>query len=138
MRSSRSDQDYRELARAAVSGDQTALDMLAQTTSRKESTETATFFVGTDRVSNMMTQYNLQLLERGQLLQPTISGKLSGRPADSDYTLVGTNFFAYVTGESTIRMINVSSTENLMLRLNTELGYASNENLVCITYCQTR
>jgi hypothetical protein len=41
--------DYRFLARAAVDGDQTALDMLSMKTSRQQTVEPATFFVGTNK-----------------------------------------------------------------------------------------
>lgn len=41
--------DYRELARAAVEGDQAALDLLAMKTNRPAPNETAVFFVGTDK-----------------------------------------------------------------------------------------
>lgn len=41
--------DYRDLARAAVEGDQAALDMLAMKTSRGHSYEPTMFFVGTDK-----------------------------------------------------------------------------------------
>lgn len=41
--------DYRDLARAAVEGDQTALDLLAMKTSRQPSNEPTVYFIGTDR-----------------------------------------------------------------------------------------
>ena len=41
--------DYRELARAAVEGDQTALDILAATNVRQQNNELPTFFVGTKK-----------------------------------------------------------------------------------------
>lgn len=41
--------DYRDLARAAVEGDQTALDLLATKTSRQQTAEPTVFFVGTDK-----------------------------------------------------------------------------------------
>jgi hypothetical protein len=53
---------------------------------------------------------------------------------DSDFILIGTNLFAYVTGESTIRMINLTSSDNLLLRLNSEMGYANNEGLISMSY----
>ncbi|CAF0970919.1 unnamed protein product [Rotaria sordida] len=169
--SGRSDQDYRDLARAAVEGDQTALDMLATSTSRQQLNEPATFYVGTDKGNvymvtdklrkicsaddgiarllhsydldmlivvtkvNMMTQYNLQQLQtQSEVLIPTHSGKLSGRPTDSDFALIGTSLFAYVTGESTIRMIDIASSDNLLLKLNPDMGYANNEVLISVSY----
>ncbi|UJR28505.1 hypothetical protein I4U23_009743 [Adineta vaga] len=167
----RSDQDYRDLARAAVEGDQTALDMLAMKTSRVQTYETTMFFVGTDKgnvhivtdrirkacsaddgivrllhsyehnilivitVTNMMTQYNIQQIEtQSEVLIPTHSGKLPGRPMDSDFTLIGTGLFAYVTGESTIRMIDLNSSDNILLKLNPSMGFANNEVLTSISY----
>lgn len=167
----RSDQDYRDLARAAVEGDQVALDMLATRTARQSSQEPPVFFVGTNRgsvylvseklrkicsvddsiarilhsyehdilivvtVSNMMTQYNLQQIHtQSEVLIPTHSGKLSGRPMDSDFTLIGSSLFAYVTGDTTIRMVDLNSSDNLLLRLNPELGYLNSEVLVSISY----
>ena len=41
--------DYRDLARAAVEGDQTALDLLATKTNRQQTVEPTMFFVGTDK-----------------------------------------------------------------------------------------
>jgi hypothetical protein len=61
-------------------------------------------------------------------------GKLSGRPGDSDFTLIGTSLFAYVTGESTIRMIDLASSDNHLLKLNQEMGYSNNEALISISY----
>ncbi|CAF0995675.1 unnamed protein product [Adineta ricciae] len=167
----RSDQDYRDLARAAVEGDQAALDMLAMKTSRGHSYEPTMFFVGTDKgtvytvtdrlqkacsaddgiarllhsydhnilivitVTNMMTQYNIQQIQtQSDVLIPTHSGKLSGRPMDSDFTLIGTNLFAYVTGESTIRMIDLNSSDNILLKLSPAMGFANNEVLICLSY----
>ena len=43
------DRDYRDLARAAVEGDQTALDMLTTKASRQPTQEPTVFFVGTDK-----------------------------------------------------------------------------------------
>jgi hypothetical protein len=52
--------DYRELARAAVEGDQTALDILAMKTIRQQPNEPATFFVGTDKGNVYMVTEQLQ------------------------------------------------------------------------------
>ncbi|CAF1379534.1 unnamed protein product [Adineta steineri] len=167
----RSDQDYRELARAAVEGDQTALDLLAMKTSRQQTSDPTLFFIGTDKgnvyivtdrlrkacsvddgvarilhsyeynilivitVTNMMTQYNIQEVQaQSEVLIPTQSGKLSGRPTDSDFTLIGSGLFAYVTGEPTIRMIDLASSNNLLLRLNPAMGFANNEALISVSY----
>ncbi len=59
---------------------------------------------------------------------------MSGRPADSDFTLIGTSLFAFVTGESTIRMIDLASSDNHLLRLNPDMGYSNNEVLISISY----
>jgi hypothetical protein len=53
---------------------------------------------------------------------------------DSDFTLIGTSLFAYVTGESTIRMINLGSSDNHLLKLNPEMGFANNEVLISVSY----
>jgi hypothetical protein len=53
---------------------------------------------------------------------------------DSDFSLIGTSLFAYVTGESTIRMIDLASSDNLLLRLDPEMGYANNETLISLSY----
>ncbi len=53
---------------------------------------------------------------------------------DSDFSLIGTSLFAYVTGESNIRMIDLTSSDNLLLRLNPDMGYANNEVLISVSY----
>jgi len=53
---------------------------------------------------------------------------------DSDFTLIGSSLFAYVTGESTIQMVDLNSSDNLLLRLNPELGYTNNEALISVSY----
>ena len=57
---------------------------------------------------------------------------------DSDFTLIGTNLFAYVTGESTIRMIDLNSSDNILLKLNPAMGFANNEVLICLSYSATK
>lgn len=39
-----------------------------------------------------------------------------------------------MTGESTIRMIDLVSSDNLLLKLNPDMGYANNEVLVSVSY----
>ena len=184
--------DYRDLARAAVDGDQAALDTLATKKSRPQPKEPTMFFVGTNKgnvyivtdrlrkacstdegiarmlhshehnilivitITNIMTQYNIQQIQtQSEVLVPTHSvriadwvekfrmvissqGKLSGRPTESDFTLIGTGLFAYVTGEPTIRMIDLASSNNVLLRLNPAMGFANNEVLVSISFSAIR
>ena len=164
-------------------------------TSRQQTVEPATFFVGTNKghvymisdksrricsvdgsiarilhsydcdilivvtAANMMTQYNLQQIQtqsealtaihsvrwntfigeqRKGCVDVPSKGKLSGRPADSDFTLIGTNLFAYVTGESAIHMMDLASSDNLLLKLNQEMGYGTKDVLISLSYSEMK
>ena len=72
--------------------------------------------------------------KKGHFQNNFYQGKLSGRPGDSDFIIIGTSLFAYVTGESAIRMIDLASSDNLLLRISPEMGFANNEVLVSIAY----